>query len=334
MRHLAFPTIPTIATHPRLGRRSGGAPALTGTLDLDPVTGEGSYISSVAARHYWSLTPSGVNPTADEIEAGTGAVDFGFFDATAGSVLADITFDAGINETAAVFSVAARVEPSGPWSNVLRDSSVDVNTALPLTASFIDVMSVASGTNQTYDFGTLSAGWYMAIVSKRGGSTADISQITPPSQSAVTTEFLDTANVNTNTAAMQIKAYLVELTATRSGNWTVTGVGAGLTMALYSLSEEPQLIDSDVSFGNNTAITYAFTQTVAVDDVLIAFVCGNPATISGAEDGTDAVTQDEAGNAMANHHFRAASGVAPSAGSVLVFREVCGNFSWTAAIAM
>lgn len=110
------------------------APVLTGPLSLNGTTGEGSYSSDIAARHYWMLSAPSSTPSADEIAAGDGALvgdsasAFGFFDAAIGTVEADITFPEGINVVGGVFSVAARVEPSGPWSNVLRDTSVDVNT--------------------------------------------------------------------------------------------------------------------------------------------------------------------------------------------------------------
>lgn len=107
---------------------------------MSGTTGEGSYSSSLAARHYWMLSAPSSTPNADEIAAGDGALvgdsasAFGFFDAGVGTVEANITFPDGIDVTGGVFSVAARVEPSGPWSNVLRDTSVDVDTvAAPIS---------------------------------------------------------------------------------------------------------------------------------------------------------------------------------------------------------
>lgn len=120
--------------HRSLGGGAPVAPVLTGPLSLDGTTGEGSYSSDLAARHYWMLSAPSSTPDAGAILAGDGALvgtsasAFGFFDATVGTVEADITFPEGINVTGGVFSVVARVEPSGPWSNILRDTSVDVNT--------------------------------------------------------------------------------------------------------------------------------------------------------------------------------------------------------------
>lgn len=115
-------------------RRAAGAgappaaPVLSGTLSLDPISGEGAYASDVPARHFWSLTAPATTPTAAEIAAGTGAVDFGFFDATAGSINAVISFSLSAYVVNGVFSITARVMPNGAFSNVLRDTSVDVGT--------------------------------------------------------------------------------------------------------------------------------------------------------------------------------------------------------------
>ena len=122
---------------------------LTGPLSLNSGTGAGSYTASSSARHYWSLTGPGVLPDAAAILAGTGALDYGFFDADAGAVVTSISFDTGIDVTGGVFSVVARVEPSGDWSNVLRDESVDVYTVVSL-ASHVVSFAAASTDGLTY----------------------------------------------------------------------------------------------------------------------------------------------------------------------------------------
>ena len=302
---------------------------LVGPLDINNTTGEGIFTVNRDGRVYWMLSANGTTPTAAEIAAGTGAIEgtgaikaAGYFDVTLGSVQMDVTFPVGINATGAVFSVVAREEPSGDWSNILRDTSVDVET-LPLSRTFVSAQTGASP-----NFGTCAAGWYLIVVNQRNGT---ITSITPPSQSAVTTkqaEVVPTVISGNKPCAM----FFVELTASRSGAWTIGQTsGSSWVSALYSLSSAPQLISQDGSFVNNSSASYSFSRSVTAGDILIATanLHTNPPE---AESGADDVTTDASGVVVANHSYRALSGTVPASGTRTIFAQTSGSFTYTAAL--
>jgi hypothetical protein len=305
------------------------APVLTGPLDVNGTTGEATFTVDQACQIYWMLSVGGTTPTAAEIAAGTGAIEgtgavkaMGNFAATLGSVQMDVTFPVGINVTGAVLSVAARVEPSGDWSNVLRDTSVDVET-LPLSATFVSAQTAVNP-----NFGTLAAGTYLIVVNQRNGT---INSVTPPSQSAVTSklaEVVPTAVGGNKPCAM----FLVTLTASRSGNWTIGHTsGSSWVSALYSLSATPQLISQDGSFTNSATANYSFSRSVTAGDILIATanLHTNPPE---AESGSDDVTTDASGAVVASHTFRALSGTVPASGTRTIFAQTSGAFTYSAAL--
>ncbi len=310
--------------------RGGGSsgPTLTGPLEVDGTTGEAVFTVDRDCQVYWMLSASGSTPTAAEIAAGTGAIEgtgavkaMGNFAATLGSVQMDITLPVGINETGAVLSLAARVEPSGPWSNVLRDTSVDVET-LPLSATFVSAQLGA-----TPNFGTVNAGTYLVVVMARVSTGGTINSITPPSQSAVTARLAEVqANVK------PIAMFVVTLTAQRSGAWTIGHtLGTSYATALYSLSAAPQLISSDSSFVNNATANYSFSRTVTAGDILIAAanLHTNPPE---AESGSDDVTTDSGAFVGSAHSYRALSGTVPASGTRTIFAQTSANFTNTAAL--
>lgn len=308
-------------------------PVLTGPLDIAEPSGEAMYTADKAARHYWMLSAPGTTPTAAEIMAGTGAIAgtsasaFGYFDASDGSITATIDFPGGISVTGAVFSVVARVEPSGGWSNILRDTSVNVETA-PLTATYL-------GTVKTYQgapgLGTYDAGWYLVITGQRNGA---LTSITPPGQTAVTAAEVDIVP----TAATGIKpmrAYIVQLTAQRSGNWVMASSGgSSYFISLYKLSAQPAVVAKNGDFVNNGAKTFAFNMAVQAGDVEIGALNGQVSPAS-AQDATDDVAQDATDQVVANHIYRVSSGVAPASGARLVYKDAdAGVFSYASALAI
>jgi hypothetical protein len=310
--------------------RGGGSsgPTLTGPLEVDGTTGEAVFTADRDCQIYWMLSASGSTPTAAEIAAGTGAIEgagavkaMGNFAATLGSVQMDVTFPVGINVTGAVLSVVARVEPDGPWSNVLRDTSVDVET-LPLSRTF-----VSAQTGATPNFGTCAAGTYLVVIMQRGASGTTINSITPPSQSAVTTKLAEIS-----TATKPIAMFVVTLTASRSGNWTIGHtLGSSYATALYSLSSAPQLISQDSGSATNTTANYSFSRSVTAGDILIAAanLHTNPPE---AESGADDVTTDASAFVVTNHSYRALSGTVPASGTRTIFAQTSGNFTTTSAL--
>jgi hypothetical protein len=295
------------------------APLLVGPLDLDGVTGEGSYLSSLPARHYWSLTASGTSPTASEIAAGTGAYDYGHFDAPAGSVQADIVLRTGISAPGAVFSIVARIEPGGTWSNILRDTSVDVDTAQPITRALVGVSSPES--SATPSFGTLAAGEYILVVLQRAGT---ITSVTPPGQSAVTTPIISAPVSTTHLAAI----YRVTLTAQRSGNWAITSSGAVYTTSvLYSLSGASQTIATVSDTVVNGTKTTALTANTQAGDIIIAASNngGGGAMTAPADDAGDPVTSDATSIALSEHRWRVWSGAAAGGTPETIITATIGN---------
>lgn len=105
------------------------APVLTGPLTVSDPAGDTSYAVDTGSRQYWALFPAGTSWTAADILAGTGAADFGFFDAASGTVNHSETFNAGLNLTGATLAFVARVEgaPPSALSNTLS-ATVNVNT--------------------------------------------------------------------------------------------------------------------------------------------------------------------------------------------------------------
>ena len=314
---------------PRRRSRSGAggpaaAPVLTGPLDLDGATGEGGYLADVAARHYWALTAPASAPTAAEIAAGTGALDSGWFDAALGSVQADITFDSGINVVGGVFSVAARVEPSGAWSNVLRDTSVDVDTVAPITHAFVAAVENLASPN----FGALAAGEYVVAVMQRAGT---IDSVTPPGQSAMTSAIISA----TGSTTQLVKLFRVTLTAPRSGAWTIGRTGAVYTSsAIFSLSGPSQTIATPtdtIASGTKTATLTAATQ--ADDIIIVAYEGGGTTGQTPADNGTDPVTSRAVtADALGDHKWRVLSGVAAGGAPETVCVSVIGAASKPGAI--
>ena len=305
--------MPQIGVGVGIGRRrrrgsgvgGGVAPTLTGPLSIDAITGEATYAASIAARHYWALTAPATTPDAPTIAAGTGALDHGFFDAPLGSVAMDIAFATGINVTGAVFSIVARVEPAGPWSNVLRDTTVDVNTSLPITRTFISAVENSASPN----FGTRPAGEYILVVMQRSNTSGSIDSVTPPGETIVTTPIV--AVNNSGTLRQQVSIYRLTLTAARSGAWTIGRTNAiSTSSALYALSGPSQTIASPSDFSSNAAKTSTLTATTQAGDVLIVGVENGSGTIP-ADSGSDAVASDAVtAGALGAHRWRALSGVA------------------------
>lgn len=302
------------------------APVLTGPLDISDPGGEAIYTSDRAARHYWMLSANGSTPNAAAIVAGTGAISgaYGHFDAGTGSVQVNIDFPGGIDETGAVFSIVARVEPDGDFSNVLRDTAVDVQT-LPLSATYVSTM-----TGNAPNFGALAAGWYLAVVMQRTGT---MNSITPPAQAPVTVPELSIVPA-VATGNKPMRAYFVELTAPRTGAWAIGHTSGGtFATALFSLSTRPQLIASASDWANNTNKIYDFNLTVAAGDVLIGILNGHTNPLS-AESATDDVTQNATANVTSAHTYRVCSGVAPASGLRDVFNDSEANFTSSSAMAL
>ncbi len=302
---------------------SGTAPVLTGPLEIADPSGEAIYQSDRAARHYWMLSANGTTPSAVDIAAGTGAISgaFGYFDAGAGSVQINIDFPGGIDVTGAVVSIAARVEPDGTFSNILRDTDVDVQT-LPLSTEYLSIQLTAAP-----NFGALSAGWYLAIVMQRNGT---MTSITPPGQAAVTVPAIDVVPTVAS-GNKPMRAYFVELTAARTGAWAIgqTG-GSSYGTALYKLSAAPQLVANASDFANNAAKSYAFNLDVNAGDILFGVMNGHsdpllPYSGEVVEDAETIVT--------GSHVVRTAHGTAPATGLQDVFNNSTANFTSTSAMA-
>lgn len=113
-------------------------PVLTGPLSVDETTTTGAASFSVdqPCRVYWavfpsdtvSATPSVAGPI---IAAGTGALDNGFFDVASGVSVNGAIFADGLSDSTSTLYVIARnesVEPISSWSNILKDTTVSVNT--------------------------------------------------------------------------------------------------------------------------------------------------------------------------------------------------------------
>lgn len=276
-----------------------------GPLNLDPITGEGTYTANIAARHYWALTAPATTPDAVAIAAGTGALDHGYFDAPLGAVSTAISFVSGINVTGGVFSIVARVEPSGAWSNILRDSSVDVNTSLPITRTFI----AAAENTSTPNFGTCPAGEYILVVMQRSNASGSINSITPPGEAVITTPIV--AVNNAGTLRQQVSIYRATLASSRTGAWSIGRTNAiNTSAALYALSGPSQTIAAPTDSSSNAAKTSTLTAATQAGDVLIVGVENGSGTIP-ADNGGDAVTSDAVtAGALGAHRWRALSGVA------------------------
>lgn len=128
---------------------------LTGPLSFTGAgdTGAASFTSNRSARYYWGLSAPATTPTAAEIAAGTGLLASGFFDADTGTATFRADFPTGISVTNGVLSIVGRVEPEGEWSNVLRDTTVDVNTMPPpyALANHTVTMQAASSDGLQYN---------------------------------------------------------------------------------------------------------------------------------------------------------------------------------------
>jgi hypothetical protein len=200
-----------------------------------------------------------------------------------------------------------------------------------LTATYV------SGQNSalTPNYGTLAAGWYVFCVMARAHS---ITSITPPGQSAITTPrvIAETPNATSNDNGVAI--YIVQLTAERSGNWTITVSGNTATAsALYSLSGEPAAAHSGSTAtfikdgGSALPATFSLDVNTAAGDVLIG-VLHNLNSSTMTDDGTDLVTRNFYGDATSGHRPAAFSGVAtggsPETG---VFKGTSTNFERTVA---
>jgi hypothetical protein len=194
-----------------------------------------------------------------------------------------------------------------------------------LTATFVGVQ-----TGATPNFGTLLPGWYLAVVMQRNGT---MTGITPPSQAAVTTPIVDI--VPTPASGIKpMRAYLVELTATRTGAWAIgQSSGTSYATALYSLSSEPLVAASGSDFANNSAKTYDFNLAVEVGDVLIGALNGHTSPLATASEDDEVETDGEA-SPFTTHNCRIGSGVATAAGEWLVYADGSGNFTSSSALAL
>lgn len=330
--------MPRIGTGIGLGRASsskGGEEVLlvapTGDLVVE-ASGVGylSYTASRPGRHYWALSAPATSPDAAAISSGTGALANGYFDAVVGAVTSTITFPNGINVTGGVFSVVARAEPSGPWSNVLRDTAVDVNTALPVTVQFVtsvENLTVAAGPSVSFSqFGTQEAGHYIVAVAMRGTATSgvpggSIVAITPPSEARVDAA-LAAAVAGRASVAAHVKLFGVTLTAQRSGNWLLEMTSnQSIAVALYKASGPFQLVDDMVDTVSDASKAASLsTNTQAADAVIVALHNGN--TVPPAATGV--TSQNAVHTSLSNHKVQFRSGVALGGSPEVVHAQTIG----------
>lgn len=133
------------------GSLGDAAPIITMSSVENGSTLDVTATADVACRFFWALSPLLDDPTAAEIENGTGdVVDSGFFDYDGvGTDVFPVTFTAGLNGNYQ-FSVVAKVvgPPASDYSNIARTASVAVNTvaaSLTLTGNRTDGILVDSG---------------------------------------------------------------------------------------------------------------------------------------------------------------------------------------------
>ena len=103
------------------------APVLSG-LAVDEAANSISVTADVPCRLYWCRHATGATPDAATVIAG-GGYDSGFLDLAQGTTSQQISFAVGHDGPQGI-SVAARVEPQGTPSNVLR-SAISVDTTPP-----------------------------------------------------------------------------------------------------------------------------------------------------------------------------------------------------------
>jgi hypothetical protein len=320
----------------RIGRDPGGvaAPAvLTGPLNLTDPGGEVLFSVDRACTICWSLTAPASTPDAAAIDAGTGALNaaFGEFAVGAGTVQTNIVFPSGINVTGAVLSIVARV--GSTYSNILRDMSVDVNTASPITATFVNAFDAGF----TPNFGTLPAGEYILALASRSGSAFTV---TPPGEALISTAIASVDASTTN----RVRFFRVTLAAQRSGNWTIGHSGAVFTAsALWSLSGPSQTIAALTDFTTVAGLkTGSFANNTQADDIILAAIHQGGAGSGGAnvppDKAGDRTTSDAADPNAANsdHRWRVlrgtAAGGSPEAALVNYDIGVAGKHGCIAAL--
>lgn len=147
--------------------------------------------------------------------------------------------------------------------------TVEAAPAGAITATYLSTVSV----DWTPDFGTLSAGWYAVLVTQRNtDNPGTVDSITPPGQSAVLP--IEQAKGNYNTGGVISAIFFVELTAERSGSWTLARTGDGFEtqciISLYSLSAEPAVpaANEKATLTSGNAATLS-VNTIAGNDVLV-----------------------------------------------------------------